>query len=174
MCSQPKFLQLSGLLIAIAFPTGCYRTVATIHVNEAQQFVVERSEDATEDDETPITEETEEGFVAWVDDGYRLEVFVSSERGPTRAGIDDSLEGEESTLDPHGIISPSELRLFVDGVLEIDTGNDRYRFTLDHFERVDVNRVRPVLTALVVVGAIILGGGALAGIAIAASMMGSL
>ena len=151
MPKPTPLLKLSVLLLTGIATTGCYRTVATIHVNEARQFVVERSEDATEDDEIPPVSETDEGQIVWVTDGYRVEVLVTNGPWTTRAENDDSPEAESLTQGLHGIRSPSNLSLDVDDALEIRTEGELYRFSLLHFERVEVNRLRSDATALAIV-----------------------
>ena len=173
MCSLSKLLQISGLLIAIAFPTGCYRTVATIHVNEARQLVVERSEDATDEDETPTVEETEVAQIVSVGDGYRLEVRAVEERSDTGSAEGYTHQYEVGTQGPLRLRTPSELRLSANGTLEVQGDEESHRYSLDQFDRADVLRYRPGATAILAVCIVLVVGGVITG-AVVSSVVDSL
>ena len=168
MRSSAKLLLLYGFVLTATATTGCYRTVASIHVDNTHRLFLDRSREVADDDESLSIVETNERRIVRVGCRYRLTVTVSGDQGTVRAEHYDSVDPEARARVPNVNRCPSELRLDSDGILEIQTGRDRYRFSLDHFERADVNRFRLSTTAILAAGIVLFAGEAVTGIVFAA------
>ena len=152
------------LLIAALASTGCYRTVANIHVDESNKLVVTKAEDA-KDDEVPSVEETEDGgqVVRISREEHRITVSTrlnADERARLAAG------GIPKTSESKSFKGPGALSLGTGHKLKVeDVDGDQYYYSTDNVDRItlrlhDSNRskVRAGI-ALTTIGCLTLAGG---------------
>ena len=167
MIPTRSIVTISGLLFVAISLNGCFQTVARIHVDEAGQVVVERLAAADEQDELPLVSTRGDGQALRVEDNYRLRLVVEAVRNEGQSSPYDLTATSGQEL--YWLRGGADLVVDEEGSVEIIGQRRRYRFSLDRFDRGEVLRPRPAGTVLAGIGTVVLFGGLIAGIAVAAA-----